>query len=77
MVAVSDSLGRLSLVDWGRGGGGGGGQVTRSWRAHQFEAWTVSLLSQPHLLCSGGDDCAMNIWDTRTDLKQPAISSRE
>lgn len=76
VVAVSDSLGAVSIVDCVEGGGGGL-RLLQSWQAHQFEAWIVCLGWQSHLVYSGGDDCRLCLWDTRSQLEKPAIICRQ
>ena len=73
VVAVSDSLGMVSIVNCE----GAEFRVQQSWRAHEFEAWIVCLGQQPHRVFSGGDDCRLCVWDTRTRLERPAMTSRE
>ena len=70
VMAVSDSLGRVSVVD------GSSGRVLYAWRAHEFEAWIVALGKQPHIVFSGGDDCRLRLWDTRTGCVKPSITSK-
>ncbi|KAM7296882.1 diphthine methyltransferase isoform X1 [Ixodes scapularis] len=39
----------------------------RTWRCHDFEAWTVAWDSTDrHVFYTGGDDCLLKIWDTRS-----------
>ena len=76
MVAVSDSLGAVSVVTF-EGGGGGGGKVIERWQAHEFEAWIVCFGHQTHMVYSGGDDCRLCVWDTRTKTTRPAAVMKE
>lgn len=75
-MAVSDSQGAVGIVDWEEGGGGES-RLLQSWLAHKFEAWVVCLGWQSHSLYSGGDDCRLCMWDTRTKPEQPAIVCRQ
>ncbi|XP_040068710.1 diphthine methyltransferase isoform X2 [Ixodes scapularis] len=39
----------------------------RTWSCHDFEAWTVAWDStDQHVFYTGGDDCLLKIWDTRS-----------
>lgn len=41
-----------------------------SWKAHELETWNVCFdFQDPHLLYSGGDDCAWKCWDTRVKFE--------
>lgn len=75
-MAVSDSRGAVSIVDSGEGGGGGL-RLLQSWHAHEFEAWIVCHGWQSHSVYSGGDDCRLCLWDTRSQLEKPAITCRQ
>lgn len=75
-VAVSDSLGCLSLVELCQSGP----RLVNRWKAHQFEAWIVCCGggggSDQHTLYSGGDDCRLCQWDIREGLTKPTFTSK-
>ena len=78
-IAVSDSLGCLSLVDLSHSGP----RLVKHWKAHQFEAWIVCCgvdggigSGDHHVLYSGGDDCRLCQWDTRESLNKPTFTSK-
>lgn len=60
-VIVSDSLGRLSLLDLENEH-----SVTYQWKSHNFEAWTCAFdRFNKNIVYSGGDDSFFNAWDLR------------
>ncbi len=72
MLAVSDSLGRISMVEVGAAST----RLLHGWRAHEYEAWIVALGRQPHLVYSGGDDCRLRVWDTRVGFVKASLVSK-
>ena len=71
-VVVSDSLGRVTMVKVE----GSSCRCLDSWKAHQFEAWITALGHHSHLVFTGGDDCKLCVWDTRTDCTKPCFVSK-
>lgn len=52
--------------------------VCSRWSAHNFEAWTCAFDAwQPRTLLTGGDDCALKLWDTREPLLRPVSSNAQ
>ncbi|PIN08240.1 hypothetical protein CDL12_19197 [Handroanthus impetiginosus] len=42
--------------------------ISREWKAHDFELWAASFdIQQPMLLYTGSDDCKFSCWDLRDD----------
>jgi len=71
-VVVSDSLGRVTMVKVE----GSSCRCLDSWKAHQFEAWITALGHHSHLVFTGGDDCKLCVWDTRTDCTKLCFVSK-
>ncbi|KAF6024764.1 DPH7 [Bugula neritina] len=66
---VSDSLGKISLLD--------NGTVTENWKAHDFEAWITAFDKWDETrIWSGGDDTKLKVWDLRC-LPSAALTSRK
>ncbi|KAJ3301987.1 hypothetical protein HDV03_005520 [Kappamyces sp. JEL0829] len=62
-LATSGSDGSLSLLARSPAGL----DCVSEWHAHDFEAWIACWdPADPHRLYSGGDDCKLKVWDTRT-----------
>lgn len=60
-VIVSDSVGRLSLLDLESEQ-----SVTNQWKSHNFEAWTCHFdRFNRNVVYSGGDDSSFTAWDLR------------
>ncbi|CAN7943277.1 unnamed protein product [Ixodes hexagonus] len=48
--------------------------LERTWTCHDFEAWTVAWDSTDgHVFYTGGDDCLLKIWDTRSSERVRTI----
>ena len=73
LIATSDSAGDINLIV----GGEASFRVVQSWKAHDFESWIVSFGQESHTLFSGGDDCRLCVWDTRSLPGRPVTVSRE
>jgi len=68
-VTVSDSTGCVSIATPSVG-------VVSQWKAHEYEAWVVAGCQDEWRVWSGGDDCRLCGWDTRTDCNKPTITRR-
>ncbi|XP_077980321.1 diphthine methyltransferase-like [Glandiceps talaboti] len=72
-IIVSDSAGELTLCQYQQSNI----VKTLQWSAHDFEAWIAAFnYWQPDIVYSGGDDCKLKCWDTRTDCTHPVIVSK-
>jgi WD40 repeat protein len=59
-VFATHHKGNASLVDLEAG------KVTRSWKAHDFDAWNADALTATSaVVASGGDDGLLKLWDLR------------
>ncbi|KAH9812196.1 WD40-repeat-containing domain protein [Melampsora americana] len=48
------------------------------WHGHDFEPWTCGFdYWQPSTILTGGDDCKLKIWDTRSDTTQPIFTYKQ
>jgi diphthamide biosynthesis protein 7 len=66
-LLVSDSNGHLTTID------AESMNIIMQWKGHSFEAWTVTFHHHnQHIIISGGDDCMMNVWDTRCNIISPS-----
>ena len=70
VLAVSDSIGRISTVEVTDSGA----RVLHGWQAHEFEAWIAAFGHQPYMVYSGGDDCKLRVWDLRTGFIKPSFT---
>ncbi|EDO48279.1 predicted protein, partial [Nematostella vectensis] len=72
---VSDSKGELTLLQCSKGS-----WETRQisqWAAHGYEAWIAAFDRWSHnVVYSGGDDCLLRGWDTRTNCTNPIFTSK-
>ena len=73
VIAVSDSRGRVSMVELADGGSS---RLLYGWKAHEYEAWIVAFGYEPSIVFSGGDDCRLCMWDTRTGCVKPSFTSK-
>lgn len=72
-VAVSDSLGRVGVVELSDSGP----RLTRLWKAHGYEAWITCFgPGEEGVVFSGGDDCKLCMWDLRVGTSAPLSTSR-
>ncbi|XP_006817686.1 diphthine methyltransferase-like [Saccoglossus kowalevskii] len=72
-IVVSDSAGEVTLCNYTDSG------VTSilQWSAHQYEAWIAAFdYWQPCVVYSGGDDCKLKCWDTRTACDAAVLVSK-
>ncbi|XP_071813276.1 diphthine methyltransferase-like [Apostichopus japonicus] len=73
-LVVSDSNGQITLCQFVDGCEL---KSTRQWRGHDFEAWIAAFnYWQPELIWTGGDDCRLKVWDTRSDCTCPVFVSK-
>lgn len=48
------------------------------WHGHDFEPWTCGFdYWQPSTILTGGDDCKLKIWDTRSGTSQPIFTYKQ
>eukprot|EP01135_Chromosphaera_perkinsii_P012004 Nk52_evm12s2568 gene=Nk52_evmTU12s2568 len=73
-VAVSQSDGQVSL--WSLSESRGLSQL-QTWQAHDYEAWITAFdYHHPEIVFSGGDDCLLRGWDTRSACASPIFANR-
>ncbi|QRV76170.1 WD domain, G-beta repeat protein [Ceratobasidium sp. AG-Ba] len=52
-------------------------EVDSTWYAHEFEPWVAAWdYWSPRIVYSGGDDCKMKGWDTRTTCDSPTFVNK-
>ncbi|XP_035694319.1 diphthine methyltransferase-like isoform X2 [Branchiostoma floridae] len=74
-VITSDSKGQLTLCQLSPTATGI--QTVSQWTAHDFEAWICAFnYWEPTTVYSGGDDCRLKGWDTRTPCTHPTFVSK-
>ncbi|XP_064478816.1 diphthine methyltransferase-like isoform X2 [Ornithodoros turicata] len=62
-IAVSDSKGDATILRLGEGDL----QEERRQHCHDYEAWCIAWdLAQLDVFYTGGDDCALKVWDSRS-----------
>ncbi|KNE57017.1 hypothetical protein AMAG_02777 [Allomyces macrogynus ATCC 38327] len=71
-VAVSLSTGAVTILHCTATGA----TATTEFAAHDFEAW-ITAYADPTTLVTGGDDMLLKLWDTRTDMSSPIVTSRK
>ena len=70
---MSDSKGQVSIVDVGESSLA----LRQQWRGHDFEAWIAAFNTwNADIVLSGGDDCLLKVWDTRTDCTKASLTSK-
>ncbi|KAK9809915.1 hypothetical protein WJX72_001707 [[Myrmecia] bisecta] len=53
-------------------------RVTKSWQAHEMEAWVAAFdCWQEGLVYSGADDCMFKAWDLRSSPGSPVFTNRK
>ncbi|XP_078691350.1 diphthine methyltransferase-like isoform X1 [Branchiostoma floridae x Branchiostoma belcheri] len=74
-VISSDSQGQLTLCQVPPTATGI--NIVSQWKAHDFEAWICAFnYWEPTTVYSGGDDCKLKGWDTRTPCTHPTFVSK-
>ncbi|CAH1274345.1 RBBP4 [Branchiostoma lanceolatum] len=74
-VVTSDSQGQLTLCQVSPTATGA--NIVSQWKAHDFEAWICAFnYWDPTIVYSGGDDCKLKGWDTRTPCTHPTFVSK-
>ncbi|KAJ6651982.1 hypothetical protein lerEdw1_015860 [Lerista edwardsae] len=73
-LVSSDSKGRLSVLEVAESASSVA--VLQQWKAHDFEAWIAAFdCWNPYVVYSGGDDCKLRGWDTRSNSRTPTFTS--
>ena len=74
-VAVSDSGGCISVVKLSENSSKA--LLDKKWKAHNFDAWITAYDRwNTHIVYSGGDDCLLKGWDTRTECNKPIFVNK-
>ena len=74
-VVVSDSSGSVSELRLS--GSGNSFELIRRWKAHNFDAWITAYdYWNTSTVYSGGDDCTLKGWDTRTGCYKPVFVNK-
>lgn len=74
-ATISDSAGQISICQFYEGAYNL--QQILQWKGHQYEAWITAFDAwNSAVVYSGGDDCFLRGWDTRTDCQKPIFTSK-
>ena len=74
-VTISDSGGCVSVVRIAERGHEV--SLDQKWKAHNFDAWITAYdCWNMHVVYSGGDDCLLKAWDTRTECYKPIFVNK-
>lgn len=72
-LVVSKSDGALSTLKFNESRF----EVDLTWHAHDFEPWVAAWnYWTPNIVYSGGDDCKLKGWDTRTPCSHPMLTNK-
>ncbi|XP_028400590.1 diphthine methyltransferase-like [Dendronephthya gigantea] len=75
-ITISDSGGGVSVVRIAENGCKI--ELEQKWKAHNFDAWITAYDRwNRHIVYSGGDDCLMKGWDTRTPCYKPIFVNKD
>ena len=74
-VTVSDSGGCVSVLKLAENSSEV--SLVKKWKAHNFDAWITAYDRwNTHIVYSGGDDCLLKGWDTRTECYKPIFVNK-
>lgn len=74
-IVISDSGGQITLCKFYEGTS----ELCQvlQWLGHQYEAWITAFNAwNSSIVYSGGDDCLLRGWDTRTGCHKPTFTSK-
>lgn len=64
-MGVALANGKVGILDMNTGD-------VKTFKAHEFEVWTVTFSSSnTDILMSGSDDSLLKLWDIRADTSKP------
>lgn len=74
-ITVSDSDGGISVMRIAENGCEI--ELEQKWKAHNFDAWITAYDRwNTHVVYSGGDDCLLKGWDTRSPCYKPIFMNK-